>query len=929
MAGVAIGRDEELAAIGAFLDAVCHGPRALVFAGEAGMGKTLLWEAGVAQAKRRVGRVLSCRGAEAEASLSFAALSELFGSVFDEVSGSLAAPRRRALAVALLLAEPGEERPDAHAIGLGVLDVLRVLAADAPVVVALDDTQWLDPASAGALGVALRRLEDDYVGVLAAARVGSQTAVPLELGWTFPDGRLEQRLVGPLSLSETHQLLRERLALELTRLELARFHEATAGNPFFALELGRELLRTDARPAAGRALRVPESLRGLLASRLSRLPAETVDVLVHVAALARPTVDLVAATRSDGESVLAALEGARQEGIIELDDQRLRFTHPLLASVCYDQAPVWKRRAVHRTLAGVVADVEEQARHLALAAAGPDPIAAARLEEAAEHAADRGAAAAAAELAELAAELTLDDPVVARKRRLLAAHFHRLAGNSDESLTILDALRAEAAPGPERADVLFELVLNYSWGAPTAIALCDEARSEAGADDIRLTRILGVRSLYALLGLGIRQGVSDAREALAGAERIGDPRLIATMIAKVGHAETYAASPTPGLVERGAEIEGRLGTGLGHLDSPRFTLARRLLLSGEVGRADAALQKLEADAAARGDDYSQNLILWHRSLAQWAAGRLRLALELADRAQELGGQIQKWHESAWVGRVRALVEADLGLADEARASALQGIARAQELSLDMYEALSRSTLGRVELVSGNLEAAGVQLSDLADRLFAAGLNDPALPLWADIFETLVGLGELRRARVYVRRHEQAANAIMNPWAVAVGARCRGLIAAAEGDFPSAFSAMEQALDNLDGLELPLEHARTLLRFGVVRRRANQKRAAREALEQAIAIFEEAAARPWADKARAELARIAGRRASSNELTETEHRVAELAAAGRSNKEIAAELFMGLSTVEAHLSRVYRKLGIRSRASLGSHLVIVRATAPSA
>jgi DNA-binding CsgD family transcriptional regulator len=927
MATAVISRDEELAAIGAFLDGVWSGPRALVFAGEAGIGKTILWGAGVAQAKGRVGRVLSCRGAEAEASLSFSALSELVGSVFDEVSPSLAAPRRRALAVALLLAEPGEERPDAHAIGLGVLDVLRVLAADAPVVVALDDAQWLDPASAGVLGVALRRLEDDHVGVLATVRTSSQAALSLELGRTFPEGRLEQRLVGPLSLGETDQLLRERLALELTRLELARFHEATAGNAFFALELGRELLRTGTRPAAGRALRVPESLRGLLASRLSRLPAETVDVLVLAAALARPTVEVVAATYGDGDSVLAALEGARREGVIELNELRIRFVHPLLASVCYEQAPVWKRRAVHRALADAVADVEEQARHLALAAAGPDAIAASRLEAAAGHAAARGATAAAAELAELAVGLTADDPALTRKRRLLAAHFHRLAGNSDESLTILEALAAEVAPGPERADVLFETALNYSMGAPTAIALCDEALSEAGADVVRSTRILGVRSTYGVIGLGIRQAVSDARAALAGAERIGDPRLIATMIAKVGHAETFAADPTPGLVERGAEIEGRLEAGLAVVDSPRYILARRLLLFGEVGRADAALEKLEADAAERGDEYSQDMFLWHRALAQWAAGRLRSALEFADRAQEFGGQIQKWHERAWVGRIRALVEADLGLADEARASARQGIARAQELSLDAYELHCRSVLGRVEFVAGNLEAAGVHLRGLADRLFAAGLNDPALPLWADIFETLVGLGELERARVYVRRHEQTAMAIANPWAAAVGARCRGLIAAAEGDFPAAFSALEQSLDNLDGLDLPLERARTLLRLGAVRRRADQKRAAREALEQAVAIFENSAARPWADKTLAELARIAGRRPSSNGLTETEHRVAELAAAGRSNKEIAAELFMGLSTVEAHLSRVYRKLGIRSRASLGPRLVKVRATAP--
>ena len=228
MAGAVIGRDEELAAIGAFLDGVWSGPRALVFAGEAGIGKTLLWEAGVARAKERAGRVLSCRGAEAEASLSFAALSELVGPVFDEVALSLAGPRRRALAVALLLAEPVEERPDAHAIGLGVLDALRVLAADAPVVVALDDAQWLDPASADVLGVALRRLDDDHVGVLATFRTGYQTAGPLELEREERVAR--GRLVEPRKL-KAGQLQREPLPEQLMRLAQAERTDETLLKP--------------------------------------------------------------------------------------------------------------------------------------------------------------------------------------------------------------------------------------------------------------------------------------------------------------------------------------------------------------------------------------------------------------------------------------------------------------------------------------------------------------------------------------------------------------------------------------------------------------------------------------------------------------------------------------------------------------------------
>lgn len=918
MAGGLIGRDEELAAIAAFFDGVEGGPRALLFCGEPGIGKTVLWETGVAQAGERFGRVLSCRCTQAEASFSFAALSELFGTVVAGASRSLAAPRAHALAVALLLAEPGEEHPDAHAIGLAVVDVLRVLAVEGPVVMALDDIQWIDPASGAVLQVALRRLRDDRVGLLATLRTGTGTAA-LDFERALSGQRLDRRFVGPLGLGGVHQLLGQRLGLELTRPELTRLHEATAGNPFYALELGRELVRTHAKPTARRAIRVPESLQDLLGGRLARFPAETLDVLLHAAALARPTVELVVLSFGDRERVLAALEAALREGVVEFDDARLRFAHPLLASVCYERAPAWRRRSVHRALVGAVTDVEEQARHLALAADGPDAVAASRLDSAAEQAAARGATAAAAELAELAAELTPDDPALARGRRLRAATFHRFAGSPDGAIALLNELLREAGPGGERADILVELALNYLAGAPEAIAFCDEALAEAGADDARSTRILALRSLYRVLGSDIPEAVSDARAALAGADRIGDSRLIATAIARLGHAEQYAAEVTPHLLERGVEREERLAAGLEVLDSPRFFLIREQLLLGEIERAREGFERLGADAAARGDEFSWMLALWHLSWAEWAAGRLETALAVADRAQELGGQLHMWHESAWVGRVRALVEADLGLVEQARASALRGIALGADFSL--FTLLSRSVLGRIELASGNLESAGVHLRDLPDSLLALGLNDPALPLWADALETLVLLGEIDRARAHIERHEQRSRAIGSPWSAAVSARSRGLLAAAEGDFTAAFAALDRSLRDLNGLQLPLERARTLLTLGVVRRQAQQRRAAREALDHALAIFEQTGARLWAGKARAETRRIAGRRSAPNWLTETEQRVAVLAAQGRSNKEIAAELFMGVSTVEMHLTRAYRKLGIRSRTGLAAKLAI--------
>ena len=422
-----IGRDEEQASIQAFLDRVADGPGALVLSGEAGIGKTILWEAGVAEARGRFGRVLSCHGVEAEASLSYAGLSDLLADSLDDVASALPPPRRRALEIALLIAEPGDAPPDPHAIGLAVLDALRALADQGPLLVAIDDAQWLDLPSAAVLQIALRRLRDESIGLLATVRLGPD--VESSSTWVAPSPSLASSSfsVGPLSLAAVHRLLAERLELELTRPELTRVHEATAGNPFFALELGRELVRTNTRPEAGRALPMPESLQELLGERLARLPTHTGDVLLQAAALARPTVTLVAAAYGDQALVQETLEAAVREGVIELDDSHVRFTHPLLASISYEQSPVWKRRAVHRALAGVVTDPEERARHLALAADGPDAEVASYLETAADQAFARGAPAAAAELFELAADLTPGDPALTRHRRLQARTVTALA----------------------------------------------------------------------------------------------------------------------------------------------------------------------------------------------------------------------------------------------------------------------------------------------------------------------------------------------------------------------------------------------------------------------------------------------------------------------------------------------------------------------
>ncbi len=802
--------------------------------------------------------------------------------------------------------------------GSPLLDVLRALADRGQVLVALDDIQWLDPASAGALQIALRRLRDEPLGLLATLRLGPELAgSPVELERSFPDGQLGRLTVGPLSLAALHRLLEERLGLELTRPELARVQEATAGNPFFALELGRELVRTNTRPAPGQPLRVPESLRELLGGRLARLPGETLDVLLLVAALARPTVELVAATYGERERVLEALETAAQEAVVELDDANVRFAHPLLGSICYERAPLWKRRAVHRALAGAVSEVEERARHLALAADGPDPVAAAYLEAASEQAAARGAPGAAAELCGARRRADRGDPALARARRFRAAMLHRMAGDGEEALAILEQLLVDATPGPERSDILYELALSQAERPSYPDRALRRGTGRGGGRRRALRPDPGSSRGNAPASRPTpTRRWPTAGAAVDRAERAGDPTVLAQAISYTGQAETYHAETTSGLararrrdrgggragarVELESELRARTPADAPRGDRPRPCHLRAPRGAGGVTRGrgqpgDGALvvdrtgvarRSLEPRARARrggvradGADAARA----RSSLGRTCEGAPRSRPRSRRAGACLGRRGSLHSRRRWATR-----------SSSSRRSASWGASSSSSAISNPPRATSASSHG------------GSSQAESTTRRFRSG---------PDAIETLVGLGELERARSYLESYEVHAERLGSPYARAGAARCRGLLLAGEGDLAGALAAFERSL--ADAEPFPLEHARTLLCLGTVRRQAKQKRASREALEQALAIFEELGARLWAEKARVELRRISGRAPASDELTETERRVAGLAAQGRTNREIAAELFMGVSTVEAHLSHVYRKLGVRRAELAGS------------
>ena len=444
MVNAIVGREAELGAVERFLDGVPTGPTALVIEGEAGIGKTTVWLAAVEAAESRALRVLKARPAESEAKLSYAALADLVGAAFDETRAMLPPVQERALGAALLRAE-ADEATHARTTATALVTVLATLAAQGPVLVAVDDVQWLDPASEEALAFAVRRLPSG-LGVLVARRAEPGGELPLGLARALPEERLGRIAPGPLSLAALHHLVKARLGSSLPRPLLARLADASGGNPFFALEMARALAGRAGDHSAGEPLPVPQSLEELVAARVSGLSAPARQVLLATTALSHPTAATLAQALP-ADDVQAGLLEAEEAGVLVTEQDRVRFSHPLLASFVYGSASAERRRQLHARLAAVVVDAEERGRHLALSATEPDEPTAAELEQAAGQAAKRGAQRAAAELYEASRRLTPEGRSADVVRRTLREASAVLAGGDVAGARSL-AERAAAIPNP-------------------------------------------------------------------------------------------------------------------------------------------------------------------------------------------------------------------------------------------------------------------------------------------------------------------------------------------------------------------------------------------------------------------------------------------------------------------------------------------------
>ena len=842
--------------------------------------------------------------------LPFAGLGDLVESTLDEVLDDLPEPQADALRVALLLAPPGQAPLDERAVAVAVLGVLRELARTGRVLVAVDDVQWLDPPSAKVVSFAWRRLREEPVGILLAHRLGTNAPAAL-----VEDDRFSSLGVGPLALGAVHRLLHSRLDLVLPRPALRRVHEASGGNPFFSLELGRALLAHGAELSPGEPLPVPDRLQELVRFRLEALPPESREVLAAAAALSQPTIGLLAAAAADGEN---ALRPALDAQVIELENDHVRFTHPLLASAAYRSLDPIGRRELHRRLAELVPDADERARHLALSTDAPDSDIAHALEEAAEHARARGATAAAAELCEEARRLTPSDrPEDAHRRTVAAARYRFVAGDTMRAGELLEQALAAARTGSARAEALVILaqLARFEGDQPQSAEFARQALAQPGTDDrVRAEAARNLATTLFYMREELESALEHATLAADLAARSGAVALQAQSLGEKGVIETLLGRSTVAATLRAA---GELGAEPERLcDSPSHAWAVSLCWTDELEDAAARLRQVHEDALGRGDESSVSMILANLAVADYLAGHWQEAMRVAEEGYEVALQTGQRPQQAWSLSIEALVRASLGREAEARADAEQALALAGERGMAVARIHAVWALGLLELSLDRPEETARLLAPERERLLAAGVGEPGtIRFVPDEIEALIALGRLDEAEERLGWLEERGRALDRASALAAGLRCRGLLAAATNDGEGALGAFERALAQHARVPMPFDRARTLLALGAAQRRAKRKRDARATLDEAVQVFEELGATLWAQKARAELGRIGGRAASQGELTPTERRVAELVAQGLTNKEVAGTLFVSARTVEFHLSHVYRKLGLRSRAEL--------------
>ena len=902
-----VGRERERREIAAALGAARAGTSAvLLLVGEAGIGKTALLDDAAEQAGDL--RVLRARGVESEAQIPFASLLELLRPALALVD-RLPPPQAGALEAAFALrTAPAQER---FAVGAATLGLLATYAEAGPIAVLVDDAHWLDASSAQALLFAVRRLVADPIAVLVAVREGVDSLL---------DGAdLRTLRLSGLSDSEAAELLGASPPGVSMRL-----HRSTGGNPLGLLELASDP------PDLTLA---PEGAPMLVSARLAR------HAVTRAAALdddARRALVLVATSDSGELSMLdraarrlaidlGALDAAERAGLVELTPGAVAFRHPLMRSAVYTAAPADERRAAHRALANSLPDrdFDRRAWHLAAAATGPDDAACAALEQAGERGQVRSSYATATAAFERASRLTSD---AERCARLLwrAAQNAWLAGLADRAAGLLDTARASTADvetlleieqlaghiatrrgpvlrghailtaaavhaDPERAIVMLAdaaAACFYAGEAAEMLAVAREAQR-------RLTPGASMRARF-LVTTTVGMAHTLGGDAAAGAEAL--------------HAATALAERSPAIREDVDLL-------------PWLALAPIFLRETSAGRPllEDAMRVARERAAVGALPSVLNLVARDQATTdRWATAEATYREALA-LARESGQRVELVFGLAGL----ASLQARRGREADCRACAAEALELGEAVGMGTQAVWATAALGELELGLGDAAAAVCHFERQREQLCRLAITDVDLSPAAELVDVYVRLGRIEEATQLADQLARDAAAKGQPWSLARAARCRALLA----DDDAHAEHFEQALRWHAETPDVFETARSHLAYGERLRRARRRVLAREQLRAALATFERLDARPWAERARAELAATGERSrrrdpSTADELTPQELQIAVMLAGGRTTRETATSLFLSPKTVEYHLRHVYQKLRIHSREELTAALTDV-------
>ncbi|MFT3866751.1 MAG: AAA family ATPase [Solirubrobacterales bacterium] len=887
-----IGRDLELERLRAAVDGEGG---TLVIAGRPGVGKSALLRTAIAGAEP----VLTVTGVQSEIALPFAGLRGLLEPVLEEVE-ALPPPQRRALRAALALDE--RAAPDRGA----VLHAFAALVARLiPVVIAVDDVQWLDASSREAVAFLARRAERIGATVLVVHALRGQ---PLEDWPELPTLALEE-LERPAAVAVAR---RGGLAPAVAEALV----EAVGGNPLALVEGPAEL--SPAQRSGGAALPdLPPAGRRLTdayAARLARLPDA-----------ARPAL-LLAAASSDGAAgpLAAALGGldalgpAEDDGLIAVEGRVVRFSHPEARAAVYHAAGPSERRAAHRALAAVLPEAE-RAWHLAVAAEEPDEELAAALERSAYDAVARGAPGTALQALRRAAALT-PDPGRTRARTLAAGHLALTNGNPESALALAVGLPPTDDPGARADARLLIGAATAQAGRPGEARALLEAEAErvAATDPARAVGLL-TQAAIALMGSGpvdeIARVAGRARELAEPGTDLVPATLEASAQAVAGdHGAARAV-----LGRRLAEIRALDPAAPGHEVIALAGMCLHWLEEQEA--ATALIAPVVQTLRDRGAVTPLAFPLVVLVSVHTRRGDFFGARELAREAAALGEEAIGPFLQALTSNARAFVAAYLGEEEACVGNAERAREICARLGIYSHRAVAEQALGMVALGGGELDRAIEHLERGRESRRRYGARDPGYMFnESDLTEAYIRAGRLADAELALEELREGARATGGAWSAAAVARYAALL----GDDTELDARLAEALAAHARVDFAFEEARTKLIFGERLRRARRRADAQPLLSAAEATFRAQGAIRWADRAAAELragglgesAVGSGKRAGRDEgLTEREREVCALVVGGATNAQVAAALFISPRTVEHHLHSIYRKVGVRSRSQL--------------